>query len=35
MISEDYRIGSREQLHEWLEAELPSYKIGGDIVFFN
>lgn len=37
MISEDNRISSRAQLDEWLNAELPSYKIsgGGGIAFFN
>ena len=29
MISEDNRISSRAQLDEWLNAELPSYKISG------
>lgn len=36
MISEDNRISSRAQLDEWLNAELPSYKIsGGGVLRFS
>lgn len=35
MISEDNRISSREQLDEWLNIELPSYKIGGGVLRFS
>lgn len=35
MISEDNRISSRAQLDEWLNAELPSYKISGGVLRFS